>query len=424
MPEEELLHGMWLLGCFLLSLYAGSKITSLLRIPALIGEMVVGIIWMWTNVLPEYLTDALQVVGTLGLVLMVFDGGLNMKLEELRKVGLRAFWLALAGLVLPIFTVWSVLRILGYPNMEGVACGIVLSSTAIGFCLQMMNDANLLKKPMGQLIASAAMIDDVLSLIAVAVLNVLMGSGSMSGVKVWPLARPAVFSLVIFLGCFTFRCAVVKANQAILHWRSEQRRSTLPIGATQENTMKEEIGEETSNASMMSTMIIFIMMGLGLTLTWVADTLHSTYMLGAFMAGIIATSWSPFLSAWENVSPAATTWLARIFFGCTVGFKVPLYTMFSARPCDVALVTLAAIFSKLASGLWAAPPCSKNCTARFVQVGCAMVGRGEIGFMVLPTCYDAGIISDQCYSATIWALVLSTLFGPILFKTTLRLGVD
>merc|ERR1719329_1013546 len=96
-----------------------------------------------------------------------------MDLNELRMQGVRAFFLALLGLILPIVTVFAVMLLLGYTMQEGVACGIVLSSTAIGFTLQLMNDAGLLNKPMGQLIASAAMIDDVMSIIALAVLNVI-----------------------------------------------------------------------------------------------------------------------------------------------------------------------------------------------------------------------------------------------------------
>jgi len=210
----------------------------------------------------------------------------------------------------------------------------------------------------------------------------------------------------------------------VTYWRFKKRRSAIPEGSIQEHATPDGVGKEDPPTPRVSAAFICIMLGVGLALTWVANVLHSTYMLGAFMGGILATSWSPFLTAWEYSSGTAMKWMPKIFFACTVGFKVPLSAMFSARPCDVAFVTLAAIVSKLASGLWAAPMCSKGCTTRFVQVGCAMVGRGEIGFMVLPGCYDAGLISAECYSATIWALTLATLLGPIMFKTTLRLGLD
>lgn len=486
------LHDVLMLGGFLMSVYAGSKVVSLLQGPSLLGEIGVGIIWLGCGVLPSYLSNSLQIVGSLGLLLMVFDGGVHMDLNELRKQGLRAFWLALLGLVLPIVVVFAVMILLGYTPQEGIACGIVLSSTAIGFTLQLMNDAGLLNEPMGQLIASAAIIDDVMSIIALAVLKVVGLSNEAGTNQAWLLARPAVMSVVVCVVALLFRGMFIMASQVIELRRFQEKQqpdkqvagdddaddesatsdqdveSQLPhertesetpdIGPKQEpepqnasppsadaqhkslksnaeseadfqtdtrtpSCQRTEVAKQVSSMQNRIRIAIFLAAGFGLLLSWGAEKLHSTYLLGVFMAGMLGTAWSPFAKEWKIQTELLVTWLSRIFFACTVGFQVPLKAMTSSQPWDVVLITLAAVLGKFISGIGAASLCSRRGCARCVQVGSAMVGRGEIGFVVATETYhQLGLVTVQGYSATVWALLLATILGPIMFKLSLKLG--
>eukprot|EP00931_Biecheleriopsis_adriatica_P065462 TRINITY_DN39990_c0_g1_i1.p1 TRINITY_DN39990_c0_g1~~TRINITY_DN39990_c0_g1_i1.p1 ORF type:complete len:481 (-),score=76.18 TRINITY_DN39990_c0_g1_i1:188-1630(-) len=468
------LDDVLMLGGFLMSVYAGSKAVSLLRGPSLLGEIGIGIVWLGCGALPSYLSNALQIVGSIGLLLMVFDGGVHMDLNELRKQGVRAFFLALLGLILPIVTVFAVMLLLGYAMQESVACGIVLSSTAIGFTLQLMNDAGLLNKPMGQLIASAAMIDDVMSIIALAVLNVIGLSNEAGTNHVWSLARPAVMSVVVCVVVLLFRAMLIMAGQVVkLHRFRKQQDQQAANEDVESETSEEDVesqlpqeqiesrtsgmgsqpgpelqnasprSEDTQNKSLVSDseneaevaqqvssmqnrirIAIFVAAGFGLLLSWVAEELHSTYLLGVFMAGMLGTAWSPFAEEWHTQTELLVSWLSRIFFACTVGFQVPLQAMTSSRPWDVILVTLAAVIGKFVSGIGAASPCSRKGLAKCVQVGSAMVGRGEIGFVVATQTYQLGLVTVQGYSATVWALLLATILGPIMFQLSLKLGTQ
>jgi Kef-type K+ transport system membrane component KefB len=95
---------------------------------------------------------------------------------------------------------------------------------------------------------------------------------------------------------------------------------------------------------------------------------------------------------------------------------------------DGLLLTLAAILGKFLSGAWGAPLTGPSgafggraYAAAFVRVGCAMIGRGELGFMLIISSRADGLVSDRGYSATIWALMLATLLGPYAYRLSLKL---
>ena len=90
------------------------------------------------------------------------------------------------------------------------------------------------------------------------------------------------------------------------------------------------------------------------------------------------------------------------------------------------LLTLAAILGKWLSGAWGARLhdgsryAGREYWGAFMRVGCAMIGRGELGFQLATTARAAGILTLEAYSATIWALLLATLLGPYAFRLSMR----
>ena len=157
------------------------------------------------QLLSAEMAGSLKTAGELGLLLMVMDGGLAMELPVLRKQGGRATVLALTGTALPVLLGWATMVALGTGGLAAVAAGTALSSTAIGFTLRMMSDLQLLETPQGQLITAAAMLDDVFSLVLLAMLRALQpAEDGQLRVEAWPLVRPLVASsgvLVAAVAC-------------------------------------------------------------------------------------------------------------------------------------------------------------------------------------------------------------------------------
>ena len=156
------------------ALWLGGEIAHALGCPALVGEIVTGMALgpHAGRLLPAELASAVVTAGQVGLLLMVAEGGLRMDLAVLRSQGLRASVLAITGAIFPVIFGTGVMLWLGHGWIPSVASGVALSSTAIGFALRMMSELHLFETAQGQLIVAAAMLDDVVSLILLAMLQV------------------------------------------------------------------------------------------------------------------------------------------------------------------------------------------------------------------------------------------------------------
>jgi len=155
-----------------------------------------------------------------------------------------------------------------------------------------------------------------------------------------------------------------------------------------------------------------------LAATYGAQRAGSTYLLGTYMAGIVISAFPTAEDAWEHsIGDAIRPWLSRLFFTATVGFAIPLGAL--VDPSNIfsgLMLTLAAIAGKFLTGLWSASPKTKGYGLLFVQVGSAMVGRGELGFVVAKMALAMGLLHEESFSACIWALLLATIIGPFMFQ--------
>ena len=120
------------------ALYYGGLAFDLVGCPALVGEIVVGMV-LGPDVADMFSADmvsSLITVGQAGLMLMVLEGGISMDADVLRAKGIRAVVLAATGTALPVLLGWGTMAVLGHGSLEALASGIALSSTAIGFTMR------------------------------------------------------------------------------------------------------------------------------------------------------------------------------------------------------------------------------------------------------------------------------------------------
>merc|ERR1719502_273129 len=140
--------------------------------------------------------------------------------------------------------------------------------------------------------------------------------------------------------------------------------------------------EEVVQVERKRVIIYILSMLLGaLGIIWVADLVKSSYLLGAFMAGMLATTWPHFQETWDELCEPVLPWLCRCFFSCTVGFAVPVAALASGGAGLIIATIVIAIISKFVTGVLATSPRDPKFFAYAMQVGTAMVGRGELGFV-------------------------------------------
>merc|ERR1711990_554261 len=151
-----------------------------------------------------------------------------------------------------------------------------------------------------------------------------------------------------------------------------------------------------------------------------ADKVGSTHLLGCFLAGVIATAWKGFGEIWEPMVEPILPWMTMAFFSCTVGFAVPVSALAAKDWGLVIAIVILAVVSKIATGIFAGHPTSPGYGLQVLQVGAAMVGRGELGFMQISTAYKLGMVSLGVYGGTVWGLLLASIGGPFMFRAAVK----
>ena len=170
---EASLRDLALLAVTLAALVAGGWAAKRVDAP-LVGEIVVGMLLGPSGLvptLPGYAVRAVFLVGEMGLVLLVMEGGLSVDVPSLRRVGVVACVIAVAGTALPIALGTAFMVAAGFDATTGVVAGTALSSTSIGMATRLMATFDELSTPLGALVCVAAMVDDVLSLVILAIIS-------------------------------------------------------------------------------------------------------------------------------------------------------------------------------------------------------------------------------------------------------------
>merc|ERR1712220_41034 len=102
------------------------------------------------------------------------------------------------------------------------------------------------------------------------------------------------------------------------------------------------------------------------------------------------------------------------------GFAVPVSALAAKDWGLVVAIVLLAVVSKIATGIFAGKPTEKGYGLEALQVGAAMVGRGELGFMQISTAYKIGMVSLGVYGGTVWGLLLASIGGPFMFRAAVK----
>merc|ERR1711976_1155791 len=279
------------------------------------------------------------------------------------------------------------------------ACGSALASTGIGFTLSLMKDLDLLATPLGQLVAAAAMIDDVSSMVLLAILQGATSMVETGEADALAMIKPVIASLGLFAASIIIRMIAVKA-----------------MAGQEEQDAK---AEQQATQLYLHEKILGIVIA-GIAFAIIADKIGSTHLLGCFLAGVVATAWKDFAHIWEPMVEPILPWMTMAFFSCTVGFAVPVSALAAKDWGLVIAIVLLAILSKIATGIFANKPTQKGYGLEVLQVGAAMVGRGELGVMQISTAYKMGMVSLGIYGATVWGLLVASLAGPFMFRAAVQ----
>merc|ERR1712216_730181 len=246
--------------------------------------------------------------------------------------------------------------------------------------------------------AAAAMIDDVSSMVLLAILQGATSIVETGEADALAMIKPVLASLGLFAASIVLRMIAVKA-----------------LASGEEQDAKAEQQE----ATMYLHEKILGIVTFGIVFAVIADKIGSTHLLGCFLAGVVATSWKSFQHIWEPMVEPILPWMTMAFFSCSVGFAVPVSAL-AAKDWGLIAIVLLGIVSKIATGIFAGKPTEKGYGLQVLQVGSAMVGRGELGFMQISTAYKIGMVSLGVYGGTVWGLLVASITGPFMFRAAVK----
>lgn len=365
-------------------------ITKRLQMPQVVGALIAGLVMGPAMLNIIHSTEFLSQVSELGVIVMMFTAGLGTSLNDLKQTGKAGFLVALCGVIVPLIggTILSLFfNTSTDPNafMQNVFIGVVLTATSVSITVEALKEMGKLNTVVGNTILAAALIDDVLGLIALTIVTSIGGSAD-ANLLVVLLKIVAFFVLVIVVGI-----VVKKAMDwyiANVHSTDLQR---YPIFA-------------------------FI---LCLILSFCAEEFFGVAdITGAFAAGLIISTTSKAKYIELKFAPLSYLLLTPIFFA-SIGLKVELPEMNATIVIFSILLVVVAVLTKwIGCGLGA-----KLCGLKghqCEQIGVGMVCRGEVALIVADKGAALGLMPEVFFGPVIIMVVATTILTPILLKFAYR----
>lgn len=350
--------------------------------PGIVGEILAGILigpyalgWMAPN-------QILSVLSDLGVMFLMFRVGLDVKSSELMKVGGTATLVAIAGVVLPFFLGWGILVLWGAPHLESIFTGAAMVATSVGITAEVLAARGVLNERASRIILAAAVIDDVLGLLVLALVS--------------SMARGSVNLLELFL-----TAAIALAFTIIVaRWGSRTMHQVVP-----------RVHPKLSGTEAEFTLALTLLFGLSLLAVYAGVAA----IVGAFLAGMALSE------AVEKRVIDLTSGVSELlvpFFLAGIGLRLDVTALSNRRNLLLAgIVLVAAVLSKfVACGLAALRLGRRDA----VRVGVGMIPRGEVGMVVAQIGLGMGVIAQAVYGTIVFMSVATTLVAPPLLKWAYR----
>jgi Kef-type K+ transport system membrane component KefB len=376
------------LGTFLLAFAAallGGKLFGELaeRIgqPAVLGELLVGILLGPSLLGLVPLTDGVLLVAEIGVLLLLFEVGLETDLGELARVGGAAMAVAVVGMALPFAGGYFVTRAAGYETLTAIFVGAALTATSIGITSRVLSELRMLASREGQIILGAAVADDILGLVVLAVVSQIATTGS---VAVGDALKAAGLS-------FGFLLVAVVVG--------------MPLG----RVLVRFVGKAQVRGILVAVAVAFALLAaLG------AQRAGSAAIVGAFAAGLVLARTNRGHDIETAVRPVVDVF-APVFF-VAIGAQVDVAYLDPSTPANRAALLLAlgltivGVLGKFAAGFaaWG--------NVQRVFVGAGMIPRGEVGLIFAQIGKQNGALPEPVFVAVVLAVFATTFVTPPLLK--------
>lgn len=361
--------------------------------PAVLGELAAGIILG-----PSLLgwiepTTTIQLLAEIGIILLLFKVGIETDIRRLIHAGRQSLIVAMGGFFMPLVSGFALAYwIFGLSALVSLFIGGTLTATSIGITIRVLSDLNRQHEKEGEIVLGAAVLDDVMGVVLLAILYEFSISG---GVSVMNVGKVLTFIMLFFI------CAPIAAKLMSMIIRRFDDYSTTP------------------------GLIPIMIISLVLFFAWLAHAVGAPELLGGFAAGLALSRrfFLPFGVALHNdrkfagrieVQMNPIVYIFSPIFFVTVGLSLSLREIDWSSPfiwsfaLSFFVIAMAAKFT----GAFLI----KTDLKQRIAIGLAMVPRGEVGLIFAELGRSTGIFNVEVYAGMIIVITLTTLLSPFALK--------
>ena len=350
--------------------------------PPVVGELLGGVLVgpHVFGVLGGESEDVLALLAELGVIILLFAVGLETSIGDLRRVGRSALQVGFLGVVIPFAAGVGLMALLGYERGDVLFIAAAMVATSVGVTARVLKDLDAVRTNFARVVLGAAVVDDILALLVLAVV-VGLAAGDVSSFQLGlTLAASAVFLLFVLLAA----PPLVRKISDFAH---------LPIIPG-------------------SPLVFALLLTLGLAA--LSETIGLAAIIGAFFAGLIFD-----FRKEEVVSQIEPVYefLVPFFFAVTGSRLDPAVFTDGAILGLASMVTVLAIVTKIAGGYAGALQLGRGDA---LLVGVGMVPRGEVGLIVASLGLNLGVIGSDLYGVVLAMTVVTTILTPPVFGPMVR----
>jgi Kef-type K+ transport system membrane component KefB len=370
-----------------------AELATRLQAPSVIGELFAGVVLG-----PSLLgwiepTEAIRLMAGIGIILLLFEVGLETDVKRLVSTGLESIVVALAGFILPFLLGFGLAYgLFELPLLVSLFVGGTLTATSIGITVRVLSDLKHQHSKEGQIVLGAAVLDDVMGVVLLALLYEFSIGGGVSLVNTG--------KVLIFIAAF-FVLAPVAAKLMSVVIKRFDARSEIP--------------------GLIPTTIVSLV----LFFAWLAYVIGAPELLGGFAAGLALSrrfflplgialhADEDFAERIETQTKPIVQLFTPIFF-VMVGLSLNLRDIDWSTPF-IWLFSLSLLLAAVAGKLFGALLVRESWPVRWM-VGTAMIPRGEVGLVFAELGRESGVFSNEVYAGMVIVIALTTLLPPFVMK--------
>lgn len=386
------------LALILLSTKLFGLLTKKFNMPQVVGALLAGVILgpAVFGVMGE--TAFIKEVAEIGVIVLMFCAGMETDIQELKNSGKASFIIALAGVLIPIAGGFGVAYFFNKPDMivsdasgsiflQNMFIGVILTATSVSITVETLKEIGKLKTSSGNAILGAAIIDDILGIIALTIITSVADPSVVIGVVLLKIAAFFIFAAIAGFLFYKFYASWFEKSGKGMHRHS---------------------------------IVVFVFC---LLMSYVAEECFGVAdITGAFIAGLIISCTQKTQYVAVKFDTLSYLLLSPVFFA-SIGLKVVLPDMNATLILFAAILTVIAVLTKVVGCGLGAKIC-KYSGKDSVRIGVGMISRGEVALIVASKGAAVGLLGTNFLGPIVIVVLITTIITPILLKIVYKDAED